>query len=71
MVAFYVLLATFFGLLTGLDAKSSTGDSVLVLLDNKLDKSDFSLFFGGLEGEMQRTQLPRTGRMTKVSRTGI
>jgi oligosaccharyltransferase complex subunit beta len=49
MVAFYVLLATFFGLLTGLDAKSSTGDSVLVVLDNKLDKSDFSLFFGGLE----------------------
>lgn len=47
MLSLLVLFATFFGLL---HAKSSTGDSVLVLLDSKLDKDDFSLFFGGLEG---------------------
>ncbi|KAG6332310.1 hypothetical protein ID866_6782 [Astraeus odoratus] len=30
-------------------AKSSTGDSILVVLDPSLDKKDYSRFFGGLE----------------------
>lgn len=46
MFSLYLILAAFVGLL---HAKSSTGDSVLVILDNKLDRSDYSLFFGGLE----------------------
>lgn len=49
MLSLLVLFATLFGSLL---AKSSTGDSVLVLLDSKLDKDDFSLFFGSLEGEL-------------------
>ena len=47
MFSLYLILAAFVGLL---QAKSSTGDSVLVILDNKLNRSDYSLFFGGLEG---------------------
>ena len=47
MFSLYLILAAFVGLL---HAKSSTGDSVLVILDNKLNRSDFSLFFDGLEG---------------------
>jgi oligosaccharyltransferase complex subunit beta len=31
-------------------AKSSSGDSVLVLLDPSLDRANYSIFFGGLEG---------------------
>lgn len=46
MFSLYLILAAFVGLL---HAKSSTGDSVLVILDNKLNRSDYSLFFGGLE----------------------
>ena len=51
MLSLYVLLVTFCGLLRGLNAKSSTGDSVLVLLDDKLDRAEFSLFFDDLESE--------------------
>lgn len=47
MFSLYLMLAAFVGLL---HAKSSTGDSVLVILDNKLNRSDYSLFFDGLEG---------------------
>ena len=47
MLSLYLILAAFVGLL---QAKSSTGDSVLVILDSKLNRSDYSLFFGGLEG---------------------
>ena len=47
MFSLYLILAAFVGLL---QAKSSTGDSVLVILDSKLNRSDYSLFFGGLEG---------------------
>jgi len=51
MFSLYLILAAFVGLL---QAKSSTGDSVLVILDNKLNRSDYSLFFGGLEGTRER-----------------
>ena len=51
MLSSYLILAAFIGLL---QAKSSTGDSVLVILDNKLNRSDYSLFFGGLEGVCER-----------------
>lgn len=47
MFSLYLILAAFVGLL---QAKSSTGESVLVILDNKLNQSDYSLFFGGLKG---------------------
>jgi len=47
MLSVYLILAAFVGLL---QAKSSTGDSVLVILDSKLNQSDYSLFFGSLEG---------------------
>jgi len=46
MISFYVLFAALFAFV---NAKSSTGDSVLVLLDSGLDKEGFSVFFGGLE----------------------
>jgi len=51
MLSLHLILAAFVGLL---QAKSSTGDSVLVILDNKLNRSDYSLFFGGLEGAFER-----------------
>ena len=47
MISLYLILAAFVGLL---HAKSSTGDSVLVILDNKLNRSEYSLFFDSLEG---------------------
>ena len=47
MFSLYLILAAFVGLL---HAKSSTGDSVLVILDNNLNRSDYSLFFDGLGG---------------------
>lgn len=50
MFSLYLVLAAFVGLL---HAKSSTGDSVLVILDNKLNRSDYSLFFDGLEGTLE------------------
>ncbi|KAH7928174.1 Dolichyl-diphosphooligosaccharide-protein glycosyltransferase 48kDa subunit [Leucogyrophana mollusca] len=42
----FISLLAFAGLSS---AKSSSGDSVLVLLDPSLDKENFSLFFSGLE----------------------
>jgi hypothetical protein len=53
MFSLYLILAAFVGLL---QAKSSTGDSVLVVLDNKLNRTDYSLFFGGLEGTREPKQ---------------
>jgi len=51
MFSLCLILAAFVGLL---QAKSSTGDSVLVVFDSKLNRSDYSLFFGGLEGACGR-----------------
>ena len=51
MFSLYLILAAFVGLL---QAKSSSGDSVLVILDNKLNRADYSLFFGGLESTCGR-----------------
>ena len=56
MFSLYLILAAFVGLL---HAKSSTGDSVLVILDNKLNRSDYSLFFGGLERASERELMSR------------
>ena len=47
MISLYLILVAFVGLL---HAKSSTGDSLLVILDNKLNRSEYSLFFDSLEG---------------------
>ncbi|TFY70199.1 hypothetical protein EVG20_g2806 [Dentipellis fragilis] len=49
MRAFSTLLAPLLALLAVAHAKSSTGDSVLVVLEPKLKKEDFSIFFGNLE----------------------
>lgn len=38
------------GLVSFVTAKSSTGNSVLVILEPKLEKDSFSKFFSGLEG---------------------
>ena len=51
MLSLYLILAAFVGLL---QAKSSTGDSVLVILDSKLNQSDYSLFFSGLESTCEQ-----------------
>ncbi|EMD34356.1 hypothetical protein CERSUDRAFT_117235 [Gelatoporia subvermispora B] len=42
-------LVSIVGLATAARAKSSSGDSVLVLLDSSVNKDDYSLFFKGLE----------------------
>lgn len=44
-------LVSFLALAGNAFARSSTGDSVLVLLDPSLKREDYSKFFGGLEGE--------------------
>ena len=50
MVAFWSLLLPLVGL-TGLaNAKSSAGDSVLVVLEKSLPKEDYSIFFTSLTG---------------------
>ncbi len=43
------LLLTVLALASLALARSSTGDSVLILLDPSLKKEDFSVFFGDLE----------------------
>ncbi|KAF9234494.1 Dolichyl-diphosphooligosaccharide--protein glycosyltransferase subunit WBP1 [Melanogaster broomeanus] len=42
-------LVSFFVLASKVFAKSSSGDSVLVLLDPSLDRANYSIFFSGLE----------------------
>ena len=42
------------GLTSWATAKSSTGDSVLVILEPKLQKDNFSIFFDGLRGMYTR-----------------
>jgi hypothetical protein len=61
MLSICTLFVALFGLLRSLHAKSSTGDSVLVILDNTLDRTSFSLFFDNLEGELDR--ITRTERL--------
>ncbi|TFL01061.1 dolichyl-diphosphooligosaccharide-protein glycosyltransferase [Pterulicium gracile] len=49
MRSFSLLTALVLGLSAFVRAKSSQGDDVLVILDPKLNRDDYSLFFGGLE----------------------
>jgi hypothetical protein len=48
MLSFWSLLLA--GLAGLVNAKSSSGDSVLVVLESSLPKEDYSIFFRGLEG---------------------
>lgn len=41
--------------LTGTQARSAVGDRVLVVLEPKLAKADYSAFWADLEGERART----------------
>lgn len=50
MLKFAVLVAGL--LVSGAHAISSSGSSVLVLLEPKLKRDDYSLFFNGLEGSL-------------------
>ena len=45
-------------------AKSATGDSVLVVIENDLDKKQFSQFFSGLEGASELLFLPYSTHLT-------
>ena len=49
MVSFRSLTLLLAGLASGLYAKSSTGDTVLVIVEPK-KRAEYSLFFGGLKG---------------------
>ena len=49
MVSLRSLLIPLLGLASFAAAKSSSGDSVLVVLDQTVAKEDYSLFFTGLE----------------------
>lgn len=54
----------------GVAARSSTGDRVLVLLDDKLDKGDYSGFFSSLESECssgRRRDVAEADFRTRVS----
>jgi oligosaccharyltransferase complex subunit beta len=50
MLSFLALLLPLLGLAGLLEARSSSGDSVLVVLEPTLPKDDFSIFFKDLEG---------------------
>ena len=49
MVSLRFFLIPLLGLASFAAAKSSSGDSVLVVLDQTVAKEDYSLFFTGLE----------------------
>jgi len=49
MLSFYTFILLIFGLASVLDAKSSSGNSVLVILD-PARRPDYSIFFNGLQG---------------------
>jgi oligosaccharyltransferase complex subunit beta len=51
MFGLRTLLVSLLSLAAPLYAKSSTGDSVLVVLEPSLKRDDFSTFFSNLEGE--------------------
>jgi hypothetical protein len=62
-----VILAGLAGLVS---AQSSTGNSVLVVLDKDLKKASFSTFFGGLESTF-RSILEGMGRTDEIRRTRV
>lgn len=59
MVALWGLLAHLVALAAMVSAKSSTGDSVLVVLEPSLKREDYSMFFGGLESTWRRLRADR------------
>ena len=48
---------SFFGLFCAVRAKSSTGNSVLVVLQPNLKRDNFTIFFDNLESEFEITCL--------------
>lgn len=54
MRSFLTLLLPLLGLAGLLEAKSSSGDSVLVVLEPNLPRDDFSIFFKDLEGVISK-----------------
>lgn len=62
MRSFSLLTALVLGLSAFVRAKSSQGDDVLVILDPKLNRDDYSLFFGGLESEFSFCRYVRSRR---------
>lgn len=50
MVAFWSLLLPLICLAVLVNAKSSSGDSVLIVLEPTLQKADYSIFFTSLTG---------------------
>lgn len=70
MVALWGLLAHLVALAALVTAKSSTGDSVLVVLEPSLKREDYSTFFGGLES-MHVISYTRTGAYRRVLRKRI
>lgn len=52
MLLFRTLVFSILFLAGLLDAKSSVGDSVLIVLEPSLHKDKFSIFFNGLEGAL-------------------
>ncbi len=57
----FSLAVSLLGLASLCQAKSSAGDSVLVLLEPQLERKSFSTFFDGLEGEDQHEWVKRLG----------
>ena len=52
------------------NAQSSTGNSVLVVLDNDLKKESFSAFFGGLESLFLLSFIASAAALTKFAERG-
>ena len=52
-------------------ARSSTGDSVLVVLDPSLKKDNFSIFFGDLESTCRHPKPPELSLILRVLQSGV
>lgn len=60
MLSLWPLLLSLVCMVIGAHGKSSTGDSVLVVLDPSLKRENFSIFFKQLEGWFASDLLQRT-----------
>lgn len=71
MGRWFALAVQLVALVSSIYAKSSTGDSVLVVLEKDLPKERFSKFFHGLEGTCCSSLKPNTMKLRPVNRKGI
>jgi hypothetical protein len=71
MVLLRALTAVLLAFAGAVHAQSSTGNSVLVVLDGDLKKGSFSTFFSGLESALRFAVLHWPARTDEIHRTRV